>query len=276
MDDSILALMVKAAEKSAQIIRKDFCQSKNYQYKTSHIDIVTKTDFDSQSCIHNYLISGMKDLGINEEEIGFIEEENGKNFIKKHNFIVDPLDGTTNFTSGIPICCISIGYSLNQEIKIGVALNPFSNTLYWGIKGRGSFVKDKLFGKRHLQLLAKPTKSWIVSGHLNGLDVFLDQFKIYQNIYPHVRGFRNIGSLVLDLCLTAENVLDVVLNKGCSVWDIAAAGLILSESGGQLYNDLGQGLQIDLVDTKKKYYLYACHPDLKEEVLSFLSLDLEV
>ena len=266
----ILALMIKTGEQSAKLIRDNFRQSDEYQNKSSHIDIVTSTDNASQKNIHQMLVLGMKDLSFNEDEVGFIEEESDNNNVKKHNFIVDPIDGTTNFASGIPFSCISIGYALEHEIKMGVVLDPFSNTLYWGEVGKGSFVKNKLLGQRPLQLKTKPIKSWIVGAHLNGLEVVDSQFDTYQKIYPHVRGLRNIGSLTLDLCFMADNVLDVVFNQGCYFWDLAAASVILKEAGGQIYNYNGQILEFDWSDTKKKYHIFSCHPNSFEKVVDFV------
>lgn len=266
----ILDLMVKTAEQSAQLIRSNFRQSDEYQDKSSHIDIVTATDTASQKNIHEMLVSGMKNLGFSEDEVGFVEEESGNDSVKKHNFIVDPIDGTTNFASGIPFSCISIGYATDHDIKIGVVLEPFSKTLYWGEAGEGSFVKNELLGKRRLQLKMKPEKSWIIGAHLNGLDVVDAQFETYQRIYPHVRGLRNIGSLTLDLCFMADNVIDVVFNQGCYFWDLAAASILLKEAGGQIYDYSGQDLEFDWSDTKKKYHVMACHPSSLEKVVEFV------
>jgi len=266
----ILQLMIKVAEQSAQIIRENFRQSDEYQDKSSHIDIVTATDTASQASIHESLISGMKSLGINENLVGFIEEESSGDAVKEHNFIVDPIDGTTNFASGIPLSCISIGYATGHEMKMGVVLDPFSKTLYWGELGQGSFVKNDLLGERRLHIKTKPMKQWIVSAHLNGLDVVDQQFATYQKIYPHVRGLRNMGSLTWDLCFLADNIVDVVFNQGCYFWDLAAASVILNEAGGKIFDDQGQKLQFNWEDTKKKYALIACSPENIEQVLSVI------
>lgn len=266
--------MIKVAEQSAQIIRANFRQSHEYQDKSSHIDIVTATDTASQASIHQSLISGMKSLGIYENVVGFIEEESSSDAVKEHNFIVDPIDGTTNFASGIPLSCISIGYAVGREMKIGVVLDPFSKTLYWGEVGHGSFVKNDLLGERRLQIKTKPMKQWIVSAHLNGLDVVNKQFSTYQKIYPHVRGLRNMGSLIWDLCFLADNIVDVVFNQGCYFWDLAAASVILNEAGGKIFNNQGGDLQLDWKNTKKKYALIACSPDTIKEVLSVSSMSI--
>lgn len=262
--------MIKAAQQSAQIIRNNFRKSDEYQDKSSHIDIVTTTDKSSQKSIHNMLQSGMHNLGIDISKIGFIQEESNDDSVKKYNFIIDPIDGTTNFSSGIPFSCVSIGYAVGRELRLGVVLEPFSKTLYWGEVGRGSFVKNELLGERRLQVKTKPMKSWIVAAHLNSFDVVDSQFAIYRKIYPNVRGLRNIGSLTMDLCFTADNVIDVVFCKGCFFWDLAAASIILKEAGGQLYDYQAGVLEFDWIDTRKKYHIVACHPDSAEKAKSFI------
>lgn len=266
----ILSIMIAAAEQSALLIRDNFRKTDSYQDKSSHLDIVTETDVASQQIIHDVLVAGMKRLGVDNDGVGFVQEESGSDQLKEHNFIVDPIDGTTNYSSGIPFSCISIGYAVKRKLTLGVVLEPFSNTLYWGEVGKGAFAKDLLLGERQLSLQLKPETSWIVGAHLNSIDVVDSQFLTYQNIYPHVRGLRNIGSLTLDLCFMADNVIDVVFNKGSYLWDVAAASVLLGEAGGMLYDLQGDTLEIDWEDTKKKYQLFACHPANKDTVLAYL------
>lgn len=266
----ICELMIETAKSSAEIIRQNFRQNDKYENKSSHIDIVTATDLASQQNIHNRLVKGMVEMGMEEGEIGFVEEESSADNISTHNFIIDPIDGTTNFASGIAFSCISIGYAFEKDIQIGVVLEPFSNTLYWGIKGEGSWVKvnssDGVSAEIKLSQKIKPAKQWLVGAHLNGMDVVGEQFKMYEQIYPFVRGLRNIGSLTLDLCMMADNVLDVVFNKGCYFWDLAASSVIVREAGGEIYDSQGEILQYDWQDTKKKYHLISCHPEILGEV----------
>jgi len=262
--------MITAAQQSGEIIRNNFRQDTSSQNKTSHLDIVTQTDLDSQQEIHKLLVDGMTKLGFEPSEIGFIEEESSSDSLKKHNFIVDPIDGTTNFAAGIPFSSISIAYALEQDLKIGVILDPFSQTLYWGESGQGSYLQNQLLGKRELKLKPKPKTSWMVGAHLNGPDTVESQFKLYQKIFPQVRGLRNIGSVALDISMMADNVFDLILNQGCFMWDLAAARVILEEAGGQLYDYDGNQLQFNWHKSKKKYQLFACHPDIKNQVMEYL------
>jgi myo-inositol-1(or 4)-monophosphatase len=260
-----LNLMIQAAEKSATLIRANFRQSHAFEDKASHQDIVTQTDLQSQQSLKDILTQGMIALKYAESEIGFVAEESQQDNLQTHNFIIDPLDGTSNFASGIPHACISVGYAENEEIKIGVVLDPFSETLFWGEKNQGSFLKSKLLGEKTLKLQAKPVQEWMIAAHFNSKDssVAAKQFEQYKQLYPHIRGLRNIGSLTLDLCWQADNIFDVVLNQGCYFWDLAAASVILREAGGELFDLSGSPLQFDWQNSKQPYAFMSCHPENK-------------
>lgn len=267
----ILTLMIEAAEHSAQIIRKNFRHVSQIQNKTSHQDIVTNTDVQSQQVIHDHLLQGMKKLGYDEAIIGFVEEESTGDSVKTHTFIVDPLDGTTNFAAGIPFSGISIAYAEQKEIKLGVIFEPYSETLYWGEKGQGSYVKSELFGEHALLFSPKPMTSWLVAAHFNSSEIAQKQFSIYQKIYPHIRGLRNIGALVLDCGLLADGVLDAIFVHGCCLWDLAAAQVILPEAGYGLYTLQGEKLKLEWDNTKYKYEVMACSPNDLDQIMNILN-----
>ena len=94
-------------------------------------------------------------------------------------------------------------------------------------------------------------------------------FKIYQNMYPHVAGYRNTGSMAIDNCLFAENIYNIVVNGHTFIWDISAAKLILEESGGIMVDFKGQPVNFNLKNPKQAYDTISCHPKLKKEILAF-------
>jgi myo-inositol-1(or 4)-monophosphatase len=267
---TILDLMKEAAQKSAVVIRENFYTDNDSDEKKSHKDIVTKTDKLSQKIINEHLSLGMKELGFNESEIGFIEEESSDDVVKKHTFIVDPIDGTSNFSASIPHVCISIGYAKDKEMNMGVVLNPLSGDLYFGEKGKGSFLENEVLGQEKLMIEPKPMSSWMVASHFNRLDVLDQQLATYRKLYPVVRGLRNLGSLTLDICFVAQGPMSVVFNNGAYFWDLAAARVILEEAGGKIYDGDGNELEFNWEETKKGYETVTCHPDDKEKIFEFL------
>lgn len=270
-NNPLVSLITEAAQAGVQIVRQQFRQAGEVDEKGSHIDIVTKTDLASQAAIRQVIEAGMLKLGYTADQVGFIEEESVVDSVAEHTFIVDPVDGTTNFAAGIPFSCISIGYAHRQELKIGVVAEPFTGTVYSAVKGEGAFLNNQWFTDRRLNVEQKETKNWIVGAHLNGMDVVLEQFALYQKLYPQVRGERNIGSLTLDVCMMADNVFDVIFNRGCFFWDLAAAKVILNEAGGEIFDLNGEELQFEWQNPKKKYSLIACHREEIDHVLNLVS-----
>jgi len=267
---TILDLMKEAAQKAAAVIKENFYTDNDSDEKKSHKDIVTKTDKLSQKIINEHLISGMKELGFDESEIGFIEEESSDDVVKEHTFIVDPIDGTSNFSASIPHVCVSIGYAKDRKMIAGVVLNPLSGDLYFGEKGKGSFLENEALGQEKLMIVPKQMSSWIVASHFNHLDVMDKQFATYKKLYPSVRGLRNMGSLTLDVCFAAQGVMSAVFCNGSKFWDLAAAIVILEEAGGKIYDGSGNELEFDWQETKRGYETVTCHPDDKEKIFEFL------
>jgi myo-inositol-1(or 4)-monophosphatase len=266
---TILDVMVEAAEKSAEIIRDNFKKSDAYSEKTSNKDIVTEIDKLSQKNIREVLTRGWGKMGMDLTALGFVEEESKSDDVRECNFIVDPIDGTSNFASGIPFSCVSIAFSENGEIVVGLVLDPFSKRRYWAIKNEGSFVTDGS-KTRSLKVANRPIKDWVIGAHVNGMEVYEQQFESYKKLYSKIRAFRNFGSLTLDACLVADGAFDAVLNKGCYFWDLAAVSLIVEEAGGDIYDFQGEKIVFDWVDTKKKYHAIIAHPEIKEALVSRL------
>jgi myo-inositol-1(or 4)-monophosphatase len=271
MSKQILNLMIKASREAGKIARKNFGGQASFKSKKSFKDIVTKTDLLCQKKICKVLLSGMKKLGFKSSEVGFVLEESKNSKVKKNNFIVDPIDGTSNFASGIPYFCIAIAYAENGVVEKGVVFDPLADTLYWGENGKGSFVKNNKFSKKRLKLKPKPETSWMMIANFNTIEIFKKQLSWYLEIYTKIRGIRILGAVALDLCLLAENAIDIVFCCNCYIWDWAAAKVILEEAGGCFYNSKGMPLKVNWNDPQAKYPLAACHPKIKEKLFKLIT-----
>lgn len=272
---AILELMIRAAEEAAHVVREQFRTTRTYQDKSSHQDIVTETDRQSEARILTVLRDGMSRLGYTESNIGFITEEQTTDQVQSTNFIIDPIDGTSNFSSGIPHVAIAIGFAEGEKTKLGVVLNPFTRTAYWGERNNGAYCRQESAEPRRLKLAQRPMDTWLVAAHFNGTDVAAEQFALYQRLYPHVRGLRNAGSLILDLCSLADDALAAVLNKKAFLWDIAAAGVIVEEAGGALYDLAGNPLSLDWQHPDTDYDLAACYPSSAHDLFDILQSEEE-
>lgn len=264
----MINLLQKAAREAGEVLEKYFYQGVSASYKTSHKNLVTQADLESQQIIYKTLMTEMLKKGFKKNEIGFIGEEN-LNVQGKHKFIIDPIDGTSNFASGYTYACISIGYAENYQIKSGVIFNPLSDELYSAEIKKGSY---KICGNKkiRLELKEKELKNSLVAVIFNKEEkLFSQEIDVYKKIFPHVRGIRINSSTALDLCKLAENIFPININGHSSIWDIAAANLIVSESGGQLYDWKGKKIFIDAKNPLKEYQFIACHPKLLQEILKF-------
>jgi myo-inositol-1(or 4)-monophosphatase len=165
-------------------------------------------------------------------------------------FVVDPIDGTTNFIHSFPYACISLGLSINCRPAIGVVYNPFLDILYTGIKGQGSFMVTRPGGavlERRLPLSKKPAPleglakalvavEWPAARDGPNFEVKADTFRRLTASKETggcmVHSLRSMGSAALNLCHLAAGQIDLYWEGGCWAWDVCAGWCILSEAGG--------------------------------------------
>lgn len=259
-------LLKTAARAGGKVLLKHFLHHHKISYKTSHQDFYTQADVESQEAIKQSIIGQMAKKGVSESEIGFIGEENLNVASRKHLFIIDPLDGTTNYSSGLDLFAVSIAYCLNGEIIEGVIYRPTTDDLYYAKKGAGAFKNDRM-----LTLGSKPLKSCLVDGIISSRpNIYPKMFKILQNIFTHTKGLRSLFCMTLSSCFISENIVDIGINGNTYIWDIAASGLVLNEAGGIMFDFKGQPIQYRFDDPKHSYQVVCCHPDIKVEVLNYV------
>ena len=206
-----LNLMIKACEKASKALIRDFGELENLQVsKKGPKDFVTNADKKVEKILINEL--SKKNFSIITEESGTIIKENNDNF-----WIVDPIDGTTNFLHGIPHFCISIGLVMNGEIVSGVIFDPIKNEMFFGEKNSGAY-----FNNQRIRVSKK-----------NNLDecLFGSNLESLKNIELNL---RISGSAALDLAYIAAGRLDGFFQKKLNLWDIAAGVIILREAGGNI------------------------------------------
>ena len=206
-----LNIMIKACEKASKVLIRDFGEVENLQVsKKGPKDFVTNADKKVEKILINEL--SKKNFSIITEESGTITKENNDNF-----WIVDPIDGTTNFLHGIPHFCISIGLVMNGEIVSGVIFDPIKNEMFFGEKNSGAY-----FNNQRIRVSKK-----------NNLDecLFGSNLESLKNIELNL---RVSGSAALDLAYIAAGRLDGFFQKKLNLWDIAAGVIILREAGGNI------------------------------------------
>jgi myo-inositol-1(or 4)-monophosphatase len=165
------------------------------------------------------------------------EETNPKKGDEKEAFIIDPLDGTNNFSFGIPMFCVSIAYQINNDLKIGVVYDPVHKELFYAEKGKKAYLNDVPISvsKR------KNLKDSIVATGFPYIKEKVEDSNIpeFSAMLMKSRGLRRLGSAALDLCYVACGRFDGYWEKHLKVWDISAGGVIVAEAGGKISNFYG-------------------------------------
>jgi len=225
----MLNIAVKAARRAGAIINRASqdigtltIKSKNYN------DFVSEVDVAAERAIIDTLKDAYPDHGFLGEESGSSEHQS--DFI----WIIDPLDGTTNFLHNFPQYCVSIALQHKGEITQAVIYEPNRNDLYTATKGRGAFLNDK---RIRVSKCDKLQQSLIGTGFpfrdFKHLDTYLAMFK---SMLQKTSGIRRPGSAALDLAYVANGSLDAFWEIGLSPWDIAAGALLVQEAGGIISN----------------------------------------
>lgn len=223
---AIINVMVQAATKAGRSLSRDFGEVQNLQVSMKGPgDFVSQADKRAEEIIHTELSRSRPDYSFLMEESGEVVGSDSQ-----HRFIVDPLDGTTNFLHGIPIFAVSIGLERQGQIVAGVIYNPAMDELYTAERGGGAFLND-----RRLRVGARRKLADCVIGtgipHLGRghHGNFLIEMR---HVMGEVAGVRRMGAAALDLAYVAAGRLDGFWETGLQPWDIAAGILMIREAGG--------------------------------------------
>ncbi|KAK3708676.1 hypothetical protein LTR37_011398 [Vermiconidia calcicola] len=242
--DFLVEIAYRAGEMitSAKPIQSDAGQKKN------SADIVTETDQAVEKMVSEALRQKYSDFEFMGEET----YKPGDTLSDKPTFVVDPIDGTNNFLHGHPYVCVSLGLAIEKKPTIGVIYNPFTKTLYTGIKNQGSFLTDPWHDHARLPLRdPEPMQDlshclvaveWGSDRSGNDYDVKVATFKTLcaskETGGAMVHGIRSLGSAELNLCAVASGHLDVYWENGCYAWDVCAGWVILEEAGGRMVGSM--------------------------------------
>ena len=226
MDSPLINIMQKAAKKASKGLRRDFNELENLQVKTKGpANFVTASDIRTQKIIFDELSYAKPDWSFVMEESKPIENKN-----TKARFIIDPIDGTTNFMHGNPNFAISIAAEINNRLEAAIVYSPITDEMFAAERGKGSFLNDK---RIRVATRKKLSDSILITGipHLGrgNKELFLKEMDI---IIPEVAGIRRSGSAALDLAWIAAGRYDIFWERGLSIWDIAAGILLVREAGG--------------------------------------------
>ena len=211
-----LNIMIKACEKASKVIIRDFGEIENLQVsKKGPRDFVTKTDKKVEKILIEELSKSKKNYSFISEEIGKINNKDKENI-----WIIDPIDGTTNFLHGIPHFAICIAHKYNEKIISGLIFDPIKDEMFFAEKNKGAYLNNhrmRVSNKNSLE-------DCLFSSNHEGVK--------FSNL-----NMRYSGCAALDLAYVASGRLDGYFHNKINIWDIAAGALMVEESGG-IVNDL--------------------------------------
>ncbi len=229
-------VMLRAAEKASRSLIRDFGEVEQLQVSLKGPgDFVSAADMRAEKIIYEELLKARPSFGFLMEEQGEIKGTDGE-----HRWIIDPLDGTSNFLHGIPHWAISIALEYRGDVIAGIIYDPIKDEMFRAEKGSGAFSKNKrlrVSGRKDLPL------SMIASGApaINKIESQATYINQMQALLKSVAGIRRFGAASLDLAYVAAGRFESYWEEDLKAWDVAAGSLIVKEAGGYVGTLSGKG-----------------------------------
>lgn len=234
---SFTAVAVNTASKAGEWIKTKLGSIRHVDQKSSTSDLVTEVDKGAETLIRNLILTHFPHHSILGEEGVAAGAESSDRALQEvvdseYLWIVDPIDGTTNFVHGFPFFCISIALAHRGEVIVGVVYDPIRDELFVAEKGKGAYLKGKSMSVSAEKELEE---ALIATGFSTGGETTeMDNLAGIQALLPKVRSIRAGGSAALHLAYVAAGRLSGFWQHGLNCWDAAAGFLLVSESGGKV------------------------------------------
>ena len=231
----MLNVAVKAARAAGAIINRAALDVESVRISQKQVnDFVTEVDHASEATIIETLLTAYPDHGIWAEESG--KAHGAKN--AENVWIIDPLDGTTNFIHGFPVYCVSIALATRGKVEQAVIYDPSRNDLFTATNGRGAYLNERrLRVSKRTQL----KESLISTGFpFRPGDNFNNYLRMMAEVMQRTAGLRRPGAAALDLAYVAAGFTEGFFETGLSPWDVAAGSLLVTEAGGLIGNFTGE------------------------------------
>ena len=231
---ALINVMVRSAQRAGRLLVRDFGEVEQLQVsRKGPADFVSAADHKAEQAVKAELRKA-------RPAFGFLMEESGETAGSdpNHRWVVDPLDGTTNFLHGIPHFAMSIGLEQGGELVAGVVYNPVTDELFWAEKGQGAFFNDRrlrVSGRRNLaEALVATGVPFLGHGEPETFQAELGA------LMPRIAGIRRFGAAALDLAYVAAGRFDAFWERDLKPWDVAAGIVLVREAGG-FVSEIGGG-----------------------------------
>lgn len=233
MHEELMAAALRAAKAGGAVLRRYYGDATLEVASKGRNDFVTRADRESETAVVGELRQAFPDHRVLAEEGG--AHPGGSSELE---WVIDPLDGTTNFLQGLPVWAVSIACRREEELVAAVVLDPCSRNVFTAARGEGAFWNDRPMRVSERSSL---DGAFLATGYpfraKAALDVYLEMFRA---IFQEARAIRRCGAAALDLAYTAAGVYDGFFEFRLSPWDVAAGALLIEESGGAI-SDLDGG-----------------------------------
>jgi len=227
---------VQAARSSGEILRRGVDAIHDIRHK-GVIDIVTEVDLESEKQVCETLLSAFPGHSILAEEGGARDGSD-----PRYRWIVDPLDGTTNYAHGFPFFCVSIALEVDRRVVLGIAYAPSLDELFVAEAGHGATVNDRPINVSSIDDLEQ---ALLATGFPYDRAEFARALRSFEGVSLQSQAVRRAGSAVLDLCYVACGRLDGYWEHAVRPWDVAAGALILLEAGGTVSGAEGSAFDVE-------------------------------
>uniref|UniRef100_A0A8C5USM0 Inositol-1-monophosphatase n=2 Tax=Microcebus murinus TaxID=30608 RepID=A0A8C5USM0_MICMU len=228
---------VTLARQAGEVVREALKDEKNVMLKSSPVDLVTATD----QKIEKMLISSIKEKYPSHSFIGEESVAAGEKCVLTDNptWIIDPIDGTTNFVHKFPFVAVSIGFAINKKIEFGVVYSCVEDKMYTGRKGKGAFCNGQ---KLQVSKQEDISKSLLITelGSSRTPEVVRTTLANMEKLFcVPIHGIRGVGTAATNMCLVATGGADAYYEMGIHCWDVAGGAIIVTEAGGVLMDVTG-------------------------------------
>ena len=229
-----LEVAISAAKEAGEVLRGAFGKEQAVRHK-GEVDIVTEADEQAEGVIKEILLGAFPSYGMLAEEGGRLAgHENAR-------WIVDPLDGTTNYAHGLPIFCVSIALERAGEVVLGVVHDPMREETYVAQRGEGATLNGE-------PIRVSGTDEMIAALMVTGFPYDREEVSAAVELFGRfamvTQSMRRLGSAALDLCYVASGRLDGYYERGVYAWDVAAGALMVEEAGGRVTDYRGSELDL--------------------------------
>ncbi len=222
---------IRAAQAAAAIHQANAGGKLTIDTKTSHTDLVTHVDKESEARIREVILSSYPDHTVLGEEGG---QPGGE---ARARWIVDPLDGTLNYAHGFPFYCVSIALEIDGTVEVGVVLDTVRNELFTAVRGEGAYLNGAPIA---VTREANLQNAMLATGFAYDPEAVSENLEVFKRVMPHVRAIRRPGAAALDLCYVACGRLDAFWELNLNPWDVAAGMLVIQEAGGTVTGGGGE------------------------------------